>query len=74
MKIVKKNKEKSCCCTNVEKCCSDIEWSLGYLIGETITCFVNMCIHFVNNATKGYDSRNKPKQQSHYKMNRRNFV
>jgi hypothetical protein len=55
MKIVQKKKEKSCCCVNAEKCCSGIEWSLGYLIGETISCIVNLCIHFVNNATKGYD-------------------
>jgi len=59
MKIVQKKKEKSCCCVNAEKCCSNLEWSVGYLIGETVSCFVNICIHFVNNATKGYDSIGK---------------
>jgi hypothetical protein len=61
MKIVQKKKEKSCCCVNAEKCCSNLEWSIGYLIGETVSCIVNFCIHFVNNATKGYDSRVKKK-------------
>ena len=49
---------KKCCDT--EKCCANIEWSIGYLIGETVSCFVNLCLHFVNNANKGFESRNKP--------------
>ena len=66
MKIVqKKKKEKSCCCVNAEKCCSNIEWSFGYLIGETVSCIVNICIHFVNNATKGYNSRDKTKKPNY---------
>jgi|LauGreDrversion4_2_1035121.scaffolds.fasta_scaffold541338_2 putative flippase GtrA len=67
MKIVKKNKEKSCCCVNAEKCCSDVEWSVGYLIGETISCIVSICVHFINNATKGYDSRGKTKKPNYAK-------
>ena len=65
MKIVQKKKEKSCCRVNAEKCCSNIEWSIGYLIGETVSCIVNFCIHFVNNATKGYDSRYKTKKTNY---------
>ena len=65
MKIVEKRKEKSCCRVNAEKCCSGLEWSLGYLVGETISCIVNLCIHFVNNAGKGYDSRNKTKKPNY---------
>lgn len=64
MKLLQKKKENSCCRTSAEKCCSDVEWSIGYLIGETVTCFVNICIQFVNNATKGYTSRNKTTQQN----------
>lgn len=62
MKIIKNNKEKSCCCVNAEKCCSNIEWSIGYLINETVSCIVNICIHFVNNASKGYNSRSNTKK------------
>jgi hypothetical protein len=62
MKVIQKTtktKTKKCCDT--EKCCANIEWSLGYLIGETVSCFVNLCLHFVNNANKGFESRNKSK-------------
>lgn len=62
MKIIEKTptlkRTKKCCDT--EKCCANIEWSFGYLIGETVSCFVNLCLHFVNNANKGFASRNKP--------------
>lgn len=62
MKIIEKTprlkRTKKCCDT--EKCCENIEWSLGYLIGETVSCFVNLCLRFVNNANKGFSSRNKP--------------
>ena len=65
MKIIEKKPKnhirktnKKCC--DAEKCCADIEWSFGYLIGETVSCFVNLCIRFVNNANKGFESRNKP--------------
>ena len=57
--ILKKPKNKNKCC-DTEKCCANIQWSFGYLIGETVSCFVNLCISFVNNANKGYSSRNKP--------------
>ena len=56
---------KKCCDT--EKCCANIEWSLGYLIGETVSCFVNLCLRFVNNANKGFSSRNKPNYYSNMK-------
>ena len=61
--ILKKPKNKNKCC-DTEKCCANIEWSLGYLIGETVSCFVNLCLRFVNNANKGYSSRNKPKKSN----------
>ena len=64
MKIIQKTptsitKPKEKCCY-AEKCCANIEWSIGYLIGETVSCFVNLCLRFVNNANKGFASRNKP--------------
>lgn len=65
MKIIEKKpknhirKTKKKCC-DTEKCCADIEWSFGYLIGETVSCFINLCLRFVNNANKGFSSRNKP--------------
>lgn len=62
MKVIQKTPKtkttEKCCDT--EKCCANIEWSFGYLIGETVSCFVNLCLHFVNNAKKGFESRNKP--------------
>jgi len=62
MKIIEKtptSQRKNKCC-DTEKCCANIEWSIGYLIGETVSCFVNLCLRFVNNAKKGFESRNKP--------------
>lgn len=61
MKVIQKTPktkttEKFC---DTEKCCANIEWSLGYLIGETVSCFVNLCLRFVNNAKKGFESRSK---------------
>jgi hypothetical protein len=78
-KTVKKVKTKKKCCDiknlcgsnkfcEPEKCCSDVEWSIGYLIAETVSCFVNLCLHFVNNANKGFESYSKPK------MNRRSSL
>lgn len=69
MKIIQKTptsitKPKEKCC-DTEKCCANIEWSLGYLIGETVSCFVNVCLHFVNNANKGFESHNKSKTNKH---------
>jgi hypothetical protein len=64
MKVIKKTPtpkqktSKKCCDT--QKCCADIEWSLGYLIGETVSCFVNLCLRFVNNTNKGFESHSKP--------------
>lgn len=62
MKVIQKKKKKSSCYVNAEKCCSSIEWSIGYLINETVSCIVNICIHFVNNANKGYNSRSNTKK------------
>jgi hypothetical protein len=45
------------------KCCENIEWGIGYVIGETVNLLVNMCIHFVNNANKGYDRSNDKKKK-----------
>ena len=62
MKKVKKtpiNCKPNCC--DREKCCESIEWGVGYIIGETVKLFVNMCIHFVNNANKGYERSNTRK-------------
>jgi len=64
MKKIKKtpiNCKPNCC--NTEKCCESIEWSIGYLIGETVNMFMNACIHFMNNANKGYERRNNKKNQ-----------
>ena len=64
MKKIKKtpiNCKPNCC--NKEKCCESIEWSIGYLIGETVTLFMNACIHFMNNANKGYERSNNKKNQ-----------
>ena len=52
-------------CCDKEKCCESIEWSIGYIIGETVTLFVNICIHFVNNANKGYERSNN--KQNRYR-------
>ena len=59
MKNIKKTyKTKKKCC-DTEKCCNDIQWSIGYLIGETLSCIVKICLNFINNANKGFESRNK---------------
>ena len=50
-------------CCNKEKWCESIEWGFGYIIGETVTLFMNMCIHFMNNANKGYERSNQKKKQ-----------
>uniref|UniRef100_A0A6C0H9U0 Uncharacterized protein n=1 Tax=viral metagenome TaxID=1070528 RepID=A0A6C0H9U0_9ZZZZ len=66
MKIIQNTpkKQKKCCetkkCCDTEKCCANIEWSFGYLIGETVSCFINLCLRFVNNANKGFAYCNKP--------------
>lgn len=63
MYMKKKNTQINCKnCSNKEKCCESIEWGIGYIIGETVNMFVNMCIHFVNNANKGYERSNKWKK------------
>lgn len=60
IKKTPQNCKTNCCYT--EKCCENIEWSIGYLIGETVNLFVNMCLHFVNNANKGYQRSNDRKK------------
>ena len=63
MKKIKKTPIKctpKCC--DKEKYCEQIEWSIGYIIGETVNLFVNMCLHFVNNANKGYQRSNDRKK------------
>ena len=57
MKKTPQNCKPKCCDT--EKCCESIEWGIGYIIGETVNLIVNMCIHFVNNANKGYERSKK---------------
>lgn len=71
MKVIQKKLKTIKKCCDTEKCCANIEWSLGYLIGETLSCFVNLCLMFVNNANKGFDSRNKPNDP---KMTRRSSL
>lgn len=48
---------------NREKCYESIEWGFGCIIGETVTLFMNMCIHFANNANKCYERSNHKKKQ-----------
>lgn len=59
IKNIKKTYKPNKKCCDTEKCCNDIQWTIGYLIGETISCIVNICLNFVNNASKGFDSRSK---------------
>ena len=60
MKKVKKTPQNcKANCWYTKKCCENIEWSIGYLIGERVNLFVNACIHFVNNANKGNKQRKK---------------
>ena len=61
MKKTPINYKPNCC--NKEKCCEHVEWGVGYIIGETITLFVNMYIHFVNNANNGYNRSNEKKNK-----------
>ena len=49
-------------CCDKEKCCESIEWGIGYLIGETVKLLSIICIHFVNNANKGYERSNDRKK------------
>lgn len=64
MKVIQKTPKNKNKCGDTEKCCANIEWSLGYLIGETVSCFVNLCLRFVNNANKGFESRSKPNKSN----------
>ena len=66
MYIKKSKKPPINCKTNYcdkEKCCESIEWSIGYIIGKTVTLFMNICIHFMNNTNKGYERSNHKKKQ-----------